>query len=75
MSNQIIDNIRKVAKQNFASGKEINLEWRRVSWYREDGWNSDIKNILEKLGYEVIDNDDCINVLIEWKGSQSAGPP
>ena len=69
MSNQIVDNIRKVAIKNWIAGKEINLEWRRVNWYREDGWNSDIKNILEKMGYEVIDNDDCLNVLIEWKGS------
>lgn len=61
--------IQLIKELKFEKATQYVLEWRKVNWFISDGWNSEIKKKLEKLGYKVTEHDsDCINVWIDWEG-------
>ena len=72
----IIKGVRKIAENNWKIGKEYNStrESRTVNWWKEDGWTETVGPKLEKIGYCIMNDQDCNNVLIEWKAPKTTPP-
>jgi hypothetical protein len=58
--------LKLLAEGQFSKASTLKHEWKHVNWFREDGWNDDIKRELISLGFKILsDRPDDLNVLIE----------